>query len=223
MTESERTAVTAYHVEIRRGMQRAREFNLDEATVLRKIAGPWVRGEAIAFGDHKWQPRDARLSILNGPALDTADLRFGQGWTAAERSSRDVTADVLAHVAAPTSPRVSVGVAVLAVDGGAEERARAMLDRAGLQPVPWALVRRRLLSGEDPGVDGALLLLTTAGLRPVTLLDVGLALGALGRRALVVDADGRGLPDALADVEVVRYDPDILIQLLRGGQRAAGG
>jgi hypothetical protein len=56
------------------------------------------------MGDRTWEPRRSSLRILEGPAMETADLSFGQGWANAERGSEDVTRDLLAQAPAPSVP-----------------------------------------------------------------------------------------------------------------------
>ena len=35
----------------------------------------------IEFGDREWEPRESKLTILEGPELEGPDLAFGQGWS----------------------------------------------------------------------------------------------------------------------------------------------
>ncbi len=84
-----------YHVELRQFPHNAWRFNLAHED-LRAIVEPWAREQIVEFGERKWSPHQAKLTILEGPHLDVAQLSMGRGWRAAQRESEDVTARVLA-------------------------------------------------------------------------------------------------------------------------------
>jgi hypothetical protein len=95
-----------YHVELRHFPHSAWRFNLDDQQ-LRAVVEPWVREQAVDFGERKWSPHLARLTILQGPKLEVAQLSMGRGWRTAQRQSEDVTESLLAAArqalqAAPT-------------------------------------------------------------------------------------------------------------------------
>ena len=167
-------------------MHRARVFNLDAGELRGRVLEAWARGGPVALGDQEWDPRDCTLTVLEGAALEPADLAHGQGWHRALRSARDVTVDVL-RANAPAA-----AVAVLATTPAARRVARAALDRLGVESLDWAAVRSRLLAGEDPRehVAGALIILDGHAPANAWLLDVGLAVGALGARAVVARTPG---------------------------------
>jgi len=83
-----------YHVEIRQFPHNAWRFNLTEAD-LPPILFPWVREHAVDFGERKWSPHTASLTILEAPALAMEQLKMGRGWQAAQRESEDVTERLL--------------------------------------------------------------------------------------------------------------------------------
>jgi hypothetical protein len=183
----------AFHVEITRSIHRARVFNLDEDALRRDVVEPWRRGEPLVVGDREWDRATSELTILEGPRLQPADLAHGQGWHHATRTARAVTADVL-RAAARTR------VAVLARGEEAERLATAALGELGAQAVAWSAARAAIAAGEAPGVDAALLLVDET-----SVLDAGLAVGALGRRAVVACV---GVPRAeLAGLDVVATEP----------------
>lgn len=165
-------------------MHRARVFNLDAGELRGRVLDAWARGGPVALGDQEWDPRDCTLTILEGGALEPADLAHGQGWHRALRSARDVTEDVLRANAR------AAAVAVLATTPAAARVARAALDRLGVESLDWAAVRSCLLAGEDAGerIAGALIILDGHAPANAWLLDVGLAVGALGARAVVAGA-----------------------------------
>jgi hypothetical protein len=84
-----------YHVELRHFPHSAWRFNLDDPQ-LRAIVEPWIREQAVDFGERKWSPHLAKLTILEGPKLEVAQLSMGRGWRAAQRQGEDVTERVLA-------------------------------------------------------------------------------------------------------------------------------
>jgi hypothetical protein len=196
----------AFHVEIRQTRRHARIFNLDEAELRRAVIDPWQLGGPLELGGRSWERRDARLRILEGPTLESADLAFGQGWNRAQRDARDVTDSLLAGDAGST-------VAVIASDPDTAELVAELLRGLGLEPVAWAPARRRVLAWvSDPGHAeplpiAAALLVCAADPPAAWLLDAGLALGALGARVIAVQIDGRLAPELLRDVEVLALDP----------------
>src|SRR5438128_10937216 len=88
-----------FHVELRQFPHNLCRFNLSEHE-LRAIAERWAREQWVALGDRKWDPIQARLTILEGPKLGPEQLTMGRGWRAAQRSGSDVTAGVLADARA---------------------------------------------------------------------------------------------------------------------------
>jgi hypothetical protein len=84
-----------YHLELRQFPHNTCCFNLDERE-LRAVLEPWVREKFVALGERKWSPHQAKLTILEGPRLEVAQLTMGRGWRAAERGSEDVTERLLA-------------------------------------------------------------------------------------------------------------------------------
>jgi hypothetical protein len=79
-----------YHVELRQFPHLHRQFNLSDQE-LRALVMPWVYGQEIELGERKWSIHRAKLIILEGPHLDTAELAMGRGWRAAQRRSQDVS------------------------------------------------------------------------------------------------------------------------------------
>jgi hypothetical protein len=197
----------AFHVEISSGFrQRARAFNLDEAKLRSEILDPWTRGRRIALGDKDWEPRDCKLIILEGPELADTDLSMGRGWANAERASRNVTRRLVDAAASPTAGPV---VAVLA-DGSAGPEVHRMLERLELSTVSWAELRARILGAPAPsGGPGYAAVLVVEGTAPspAWLFDAGLARGALGARAVVVQVGDAAIPPQLAGIDVMRIEP----------------
>jgi hypothetical protein len=84
-----------YHVELRQFPHLHRQFNLSPQE-LRALVMPWVYGQEIEVGERKWSIHRAKLIILEGPHLDTAELAMGRGWRAAQRRSEDVSERITA-------------------------------------------------------------------------------------------------------------------------------
>lgn len=143
-----------FHVEISAaGLRHARAFNLEADEMGVAIVDPWLAGRAIELGDQEWQPSESSLRILEGPRLEGPDLSFGQGWSNAERSSRDATREILAAAEreAPPPP------AACAVDGESVEDAVAALG-AGEKPRPLDLATaQEAIDRRDPSVAAVIL------------------------------------------------------------------
>lgn len=89
-----------YHIELRQFPHNFCRFNMSEQELRDAILGPWSRGEWVEQGDRRWSPKEASLTIIEGPELSPDRLSMGRGWRSAQRVGTDVTARVLA----PTSP-----------------------------------------------------------------------------------------------------------------------
>jgi hypothetical protein len=142
-----------YHVELHQFPHNMSRFNLTDAE-LAAIVQPWVREQAIDFGERKWSPHQARLTILEGARLPLEQLTMGRGWRAAQRQGEDVTERVLTAaratlVAAAPSPSPSPDASL---QPPAEPLAAPPLFASG-SPLadPLALgVQLASLLGEDP-------------------------------------------------------------------------
>jgi hypothetical protein len=85
-----------FHVELRQFPHNACAFNLTEAE-LSQIVEPWSREQWIELGERKWNPHQARLTVLEGPRLEVEELAMGRGWRNAQHQSEDVTDRVIAR------------------------------------------------------------------------------------------------------------------------------
>jgi hypothetical protein len=85
-----------FHVELRQFPHNACSFNLTDAE-LAQIVEPWSREEWIELGERKWNPNQARLTVLEGPHLPVEELAMGRGWRNAQHQSEDVTERVIAR------------------------------------------------------------------------------------------------------------------------------
>jgi hypothetical protein len=209
-----------FHVEIRSGYQHARAFNLGTDELREQILARWLRDQRIELGDQTWDPRDATLTVLEGPALAGPDLAFGQGWQNAGRRSGDVTEAALdavrgalaapAAAPAPVAASASGELAILAADSPAAGSARGRLvGELGLEPVEWQSIRTRLIAraavvAPAPADAAAVLAILDGAPDERLALDLGLALGALGGRVVIAAAGGAAeLAAALPGVPII--------------------
>jgi hypothetical protein len=119
-----------FHIELRQFPHSAWSFNLSEAE-LRAVVVPWAREQWVEVGERKWNPHEAKLTILEGPKLETQQLSMGRGWRAAQRRSEDITERVLTTVTQAEQERARAQE-----DARIEEAARAQVAAAaGSEPV----------------------------------------------------------------------------------------
>lgn len=110
-----------FHVELRQGRELARAFNRDERAVRTLFIEP-LRGDALfRYADKEWDPRRARLTVLEGRELRPDELMLGRGWQSAQKVGKDVTEALLARD----------------LSGGLEER---IVGRLAAGPLPLAEV-----------------------------------------------------------------------------------
>jgi hypothetical protein len=211
-----------FHVEIRRAYRHARVFNVAEEELGRSVLDPWQQGRLVELGDQEWEPRECKLTVLEGPELAPPDLAMGQGWHNAQRSARDVTGHVLDQAA---SAGEAGAVAVLADSGAAARVAATLLEQLGLRPVDWTLARAQILAdAHGVGFAAALLVLERPEPAGAWLFDAGLAIGALGHRAIVLALGAEPAPAQLEGLGAIALDPDRAdsLQELAERLRAAG-
>jgi hypothetical protein len=142
-----------FHVEVRAPHQHARVFNLGDGE-LRPVIRQWVADQTFEFGEREWEPRESELTILEGKPLEGPDLAFGQGWSNALRSAKDVTRQMLEleEIRAPMTQIVAVG-------GDSVEGAATAI-ASGEPPVAleWSEARARI-DGRDPEVAAVIVVL----------------------------------------------------------------
>ncbi|MGH2924480.1 MAG: hypothetical protein ACRDK1_00750 [Solirubrobacterales bacterium] len=211
-----------FHVEIRQARRRAWAFNLSGERLSRIVVEPWRQGLPVALGDREWAPKDSALRILEGPELSPPDLAHGSGWHNAERSGEDATRTILSRAAAQAT-----SIAVLAETPTGHAAVAPLVERLGVQTVEWAAVRARLLAaataaGANPlggEVLWAILVVERPAPSPAWLFEAGLALGALGGRAVLTQLGDEPAPAPLRDLAVIRIDPNSPSPLEALGER----
>jgi hypothetical protein len=139
-----------FHVEISSSVNRARVLNLDEADLREKVLGPWASGLSFEFGNRDWAPRESRLTILEGPALEYVD--YDEGWESALRAAEDVTRSMLEAAEADAPTQTAVVVEADSVDAAL----RNLRTGRAPQSIPWSTVVERM-DNRDPEVMAVIL------------------------------------------------------------------
>ncbi|MFL5899702.1 MAG: hypothetical protein ACJ75S_00665 [Solirubrobacterales bacterium] len=142
-----------FHIEVSSPLHHARVFNVGEAE-LQQILGLWVSGQTFELGEQEWEPGESKLTILEGRTLDGPDLAFGQGWSNALRSAKDVTKQVMASAETSLPLPSVVAIEADSLDGAVAKMA------AGGDPVgiEWPGARARI-DGRDPSVAAVIVVL----------------------------------------------------------------
>jgi hypothetical protein len=135
-----------YHVELRQFPHNMCRFNLSERELLDTVVEGWAQEKWIEFGERKWNPHEARLTVLEGPHLEVEELAMGRGWRNAQRKSEDVTERMLERARARRDAQVvaaeEAGVAV--VVGDADGQLLALLGGdPGALLASWRLTAAR--------------------------------------------------------------------------------
>jgi hypothetical protein len=170
-TASERV----YHVELRHFPRNLCRFNLGGEELRATVLEPWTADRPFELGELRWDPRQARLTVLKGPRIPPEQLSMGRGWRTAQRQSQDVTAQVLAAAAeapaevgarapgasdasAPAAPGAAAGGGPADRPAGSAPAADLIADSLGLRLLaqmgdrPTPLRRAwELASAHDPG------------------------------------------------------------------------
>lgn len=140
-----------FHVEVRSPLHHARVFNVGKDE-LRQILGLWISGQTFELGEQEWEPGESKLTILEGRTLEGPDLSFGQGWSNALRSAKDVTQQIMA------STETSLPLpSVVTIEADSLDDAVAKM-AAGSAPtaIEWPDARARI-DGRDPSVAAVIL------------------------------------------------------------------
>ncbi len=127
----ESSASSSYHVELRQFPHNFCHFNLSEPELYDTIVGPWAREQWIELGERKWNPHQAKLTVLQGPHLPVDQLSMGRGWRNAQRAGRDVTERVLAAAKAHDEAKIQASQASLAAASQAQDES-LLADSLGL-------------------------------------------------------------------------------------------
>ncbi|HEY2768254.1 MAG TPA: hypothetical protein VGI76_08355 [Solirubrobacteraceae bacterium] len=185
---------SVYHVELRQFPHNMCRFNISAGELRANILEPWAQERWVEFGERKWSPHQATLTVLRGPRIPFGQLTMGRGWRTAQRSGTDVTEELLAEVRAAAGSSASEGSpgdairdtsagARLVDDLAADSLGLELLAQLGSEP---AMLRRawELAAERNPGSPAsATLALAERGVE--SLLRAGLvALVGEGTQAL---------------------------------------
>jgi hypothetical protein len=145
-----------FHVEISSPLNCARVLNIEEADLRRTVLGPWVAGLPFEFGERGWEPRESRLTILQGPALDPSGDE--DGWPAALRAAEDVTRPLLEAAEASAPAQTAMVVEADSIEAALKEL------RGGRRPrqIPWSNAVERV-GDRDPEVTAVILVVKRSG------------------------------------------------------------
>ncbi len=98
MTGSGGAEGRVYHLELRQFPHNVCRFNISEAELREQVLVPWAQEKWIEFGERKWSPHQATLTVLRGPRIPFGQLTMGRGWRTAQRDGEEVTEELLARV-----------------------------------------------------------------------------------------------------------------------------
>lgn len=132
-------------------------FNLDEMDVRTAVLAPWVVGLPFEFGDRDWAPRESRLTILEGPALEAVDS--DEGWESALRAAEDVTRPMLEAAEASAPTQAAMVIEADSVDAALRE----LRGGRGPRQIPWPTAVERI-AARDPEVTAVILVVKRSGL-----------------------------------------------------------
>jgi hypothetical protein len=141
-TASERV----YHLELRHFPRNLCRFNLTEEELRATVLEPWVADRPFELGELRWDPRQARITVLEGPKLSPELLSMGRGWRTAQRQGRNVTEELLATVGETPAQGEGKAKGPPRSPAGGAERGRSTLEAGGL-PAPTG-VREPVAGGE---------------------------------------------------------------------------
>jgi hypothetical protein len=80
-----------FHVQLRQRRNAASAFNLTEDAVRAQFVAPMLADLVFKYAEKEWNPRETRLTVLEGRELRGDELGFGRGWPNAQRLSSVVT------------------------------------------------------------------------------------------------------------------------------------
>jgi hypothetical protein len=137
-----------FHAELRQFPHVARAFNLTLEELRARIVSPWVAGQMVDWGDRRWAPERARLTIYEGPALRPDEIGMGRGWANATRHGEDVTARVLSQAQQPAAGDGSLKQEILALCAAGPIDVRDTVALVGDRHPEW-LVSARIAVAEQ--------------------------------------------------------------------------
>jgi hypothetical protein len=142
-----------FHVEISSPVNHARAINVGEASLRKAVLEPWVTGLPLALGDRDWEPRDSRLTILEGPAIPPPPAG-DDGWATALRTAEDVTRPMIEVAEAGAPAQTAMVVEADSVEAALQDLHAGQIPRQ----IPWVDAVERV-ERRDAGVAAMILVL----------------------------------------------------------------
>ncbi len=93
-----------YHIQLRQFPNNMCHFNMTERELLETVVEGWARGQWIEMGERKWNPHQAKLTVLEGPEIPVEQLSVGRGWPKAQHEGEDVTERMVAQAKQASQP-----------------------------------------------------------------------------------------------------------------------
>jgi len=132
-----------FHIELRQFPHNMCKFNMSERELLDTIVRGWAQGQWIEMGERKWNPHQAKLTVLEGPEIPVDLLSIGRGWSNAQHHGEDVTERVLAQARQASQPGGALPIAPTGPPGAPADQLQPLL---GSEPA--ALLAAWRLSAE---------------------------------------------------------------------------
>lgn len=147
-----------FHVEISSPLDRAHALGVAEVDLRTEVLEPWVCGLPVKFEGRSWEPRDCRLTVLEGPALEPISDDAEEQWAAALQAAADVTRTLLEAAEASAPAQTAVIVEAASVEAAQREL------RTGRAPrrIPWSSAVERI-AARDPDVAAVILVVKGSG------------------------------------------------------------
>lgn len=133
-----------FHVELRQFPHNFCRFNMSEQELRTAVLDAWARKEWLEFGERKWDPNQATVTVIEAPRLSMPELSMGRGWRNAQRAGTDVTERLLE---AARAAQASASPGVQAAEGGVAAVALEQRPEADVTTLAADLIA---LLGEDP-------------------------------------------------------------------------
>jgi hypothetical protein len=140
-----------FHLEISSLVDRVRVIDVDEDELRERVLEPWTIGLPFEFRQRTWAPRESRLTVLAGPALE-GPPDPDRTWEALQRAASDVTRPQLeaAEASAPAQSAATIEASSL------ELALKSLRGGRAARPVSWTTALARL-NRRDPDVTAVIL------------------------------------------------------------------
>ncbi|HEV7615775.1 MAG TPA: hypothetical protein VGO36_06055 [Solirubrobacterales bacterium] len=146
-----------FHIEINSAVNHARVLNVDREALVRTVLEPWVAGLPFELDESEWEPRESRLTILEGPSVQAGEGE--PGWEAMLRAAEDVTRALLEEAEASAPEQTAAVVEADSVEAALEALRRGQ----SLRQLPWSKAVEKI-ERRDPAVAGVILVVKPPGL-----------------------------------------------------------